>query len=47
MELCKYHEMGRFLENENSGFDKEAAFFHLKQAANLGVIEALTNYAKM
>ena len=31
LELCKYHEMGRFLVNENDDFNEEAAFFHLKQ----------------
>jgi TPR repeat protein len=39
--------MGRFLANENDEFDREAAFFHLKQASSLGIVEALTNYAKM
>jgi hypothetical protein len=47
LELCKYHEMGRFLTNENDEFNQEAAFFHLKQAAHLGVIEALVNMAKI
>ena len=47
LELCKYHEMGRFLVNENDDFNEEAAFFHLKQSANLGVIEALINLAKI
>ena len=47
MELCKYHEQGRFLENENDEFDVEAAFFHLKQAASLRVLEALVNLAKI
>ena len=47
LELCKYHEMGRFLLNENDDFNEEAAFFHLKQSANLGVIEALINLAKI
>jgi len=47
LELCKYHEMGRFLKSENDEFNQEAAFFHLKQAAHLGVIEALVNMAKI
>jgi len=47
LELCKYHEMGRFLTSEIEEFNQEAAFFHLKQAANLGVIEALNNTAKI
>ena len=48
LELCKYHEVGRFLVNpEIEEYNKEAAFFHLKQAANLGVTEALINIAKI
>lgn len=48
LELCKYHEVGRFLANpDTEEYNKEAAFFHLKQAANLGVIEALINIAKI
>jgi len=47
LELCKYHEVGRFLENENQEFDAEAAFFHLKQAAELNVKDALVNLAKI
>lgn len=45
LDMCKYHIMGRFSENENDEIDEKAAFFHLQQAANLGVIEALTNMA--
>jgi len=47
LELSKYHVMGRFLETGSEIFDSEAAFFHLKQAANLGVIEAMINAAKI
>ena len=47
--MCKYHEIGRFLEENDdlNKIDYEAAFFHLKQAANLGEIEALVNIAKI
>jgi len=47
LELCKYHEMGRFLKDDSEEFDSDSAFFHLKQAANLGVNEAMTNLAKI
>lgn len=47
LEMCKYHEFGRFLINENDEFDSESAFFHLQQAANLGVTEALINIGKI
>ena len=47
LEMCKYHENGRFLTNENDSIDNEAAFFHLQQSANLGVTEALINIAKI
>jgi elongation factor 2 kinase len=47
LEMCKYHELGRFLKDDNDSIDHEAAFFHLAQAANLGVLEALVNLAKI
>ena len=46
LELCKYHVMGRFAKDYEA-FDSEAAFFHLKQAAYLGVIEAMTNIGRI
>jgi len=48
-EMCRYHEMGRFLnENDpNSDIDIDAAFYHLKHAANLGEVEALVNISKI
>jgi elongation factor 2 kinase len=51
-ELCKYHQIGRFIQNcdkddLDESIDKEAAFFHLKQAAHLGVTEAVVNLAKI
>lgn len=38
--------MGRFVE-DNQDFDQKAAMFHLRQAADLGIKEALSNIAKM
>ena len=46
LDLCKYHEIGRFV-NEDEEFDVEAAFYHLKQAAKLNVLEALVNISKI
>lgn len=46
LEMSKYHVMGRFAK-EDEEFDAEAAFFHLKQAAYLGVIEAMTNIGRI
>lgn len=47
LELAKYHEMGRFNLSEEEPIDQEAALFHLKQAASLGILEALTSLAKI
>lgn len=46
LELSNYHVMGRFAKDCDE-FDQEAAFFHLKQAAYLGVIEAMTNIGRI
>ena len=47
LELCIYHELGRFLTQENQPIDNKTAFFHLEQAACLGDLEALLNLAKI
>jgi elongation factor 2 kinase len=47
LEMCKYHEFERFLVGEHDTVDYEAAFFHLNQAANLGVMDALVNLSKI
>lgn len=48
LELCKYYEVGRFSDPDASDeFDEAAAFYHLQQAANLGVVDALTSIAKI
>lgn len=40
--------MGRFLADQSSDeYDMEAAFYHLKQAADLGIKEAMLNLAKI
>jgi hypothetical protein len=45
-EMCKYHEIGRFATN-NDDIDFISAFFHLEQAANLGLMDAIINVAKI
>lgn len=47
LELAKYHEIGRFCSSIYEDFDQDAAFFHLKQAAKLEVVEAMSNAAKI
>ena len=47
LEICKYHESGRFLADKRSVIDYEAAFFHLRHAANLSVLEAIVNAGKI
>ncbi len=47
LELCHYHEIGRFLIKECDPIDFESAFFHLRQAAKLGQLDALVNLAKI
>ncbi|XP_035228902.1 eukaryotic elongation factor 2 kinase-like [Stegodyphus dumicola] len=46
MDLAKYHEIGRFTP-ENKDYDHEAAFYHLKQAARCGNLEAINVMAKV
>ena len=47
IELCKYHEIGRFLLDETDQPDHESAFFHMQQAARLGELDSLCNLAKI
>ena len=49
LEMARYHEMGRFSDTTTNtdDYDKESAFFHLKQAANLQVKEAIVTLAKI
>ncbi|CAG0893568.1 unnamed protein product [Darwinula stevensoni] len=45
LDLAKYHELGRFSESNGDDYDREAAMFHLRHAADLGVMEALITIA--
>lgn len=48
LELCRYYESGRFSsEEESHTYNKEAALYHLEQAAKCGIMEALLTLAKM
>ena len=44
--MAKYHEIGRFADNDNET-DWEAALYHEHHAANLGTMEAITTLAKL
>jgi elongation factor 2 kinase len=42
LDLAKYHELGRFSpEGSEDVYDHEAAMFHLRHAADLGILEAI------
>lgn len=43
--LAKYHELCRF--TEDGTYDKEAALFHLRAAADCGIITAIVSLARM
>ena len=45
LELAKYHEVCRF--TDDGTYDKDAALFHLKAAADCGVVNAIVSMAKI
>jgi len=45
LELAKYHEICRF--TDDGSYDKSTALFHLKAAADCGVVDAILNIAKI
>ncbi len=45
LDLAKYHELRRF--TDDGTYDKAAALFHLRCAADCGVIAAATAYARI
>jgi len=47
LELAKYHVLGRFCKDIYEEFDQQVAFFHLEQAAKLGVAEAMSSVGKI
>lgn len=46
LDLAKYHELNRFVK-ETESYDKEAAIFHLNQAAKCGILEAIKAIAHL
>ena len=47
LDLAKYHEMQRFTKPDQEGYDKEAALFHLRHAADCGNLEAIITMARV
>lgn len=47
LDLAKYHEMQRFTQADQEGYDKEAAMYHLKHAADCGNLEAIITMARI
>jgi elongation factor 2 kinase len=45
--MCKYYQVGRFSELGSEEFDEISAFYHLEQAAELSVREAIFSLAKI
>lgn len=46
LDLAKYHELNRFVK-ESESYDKEAAVFHVNQAARCGILEAIKTMAQL
>lgn len=46
LDLAKYHELSRFVE-ESETYDHEAAIFHVDQAAKCGILEAIKTMANL
>ncbi|GAB6020786.1 Eukaryotic elongation factor 2 kinase [Chamberlinius hualienensis] len=47
LELAKYHEMCRFVLPGDDNYNREAAFYHLKHAADCGQLEAIICISRM
>ena len=47
LDMAKYHEMQRFTKPDQEGYDKEAALFHLRHAADCGNLEAIITMARV
>ncbi len=46
LDLAKYHDVGRFVENFDD-HNMQAAFYHLEQASHCGTMEAILALAKI
>lgn len=47
LELAKYHEMCRFVLPGDDNYNRKAAFYHLKHAADCGQLEAIICISRM
>nr|CAH0112923.1 unnamed protein product [Daphnia galeata] len=47
LDLAKYHEMQRFTEPDSTGYDREAALYHLRHASDCGNLEAIITMARI
>jgi elongation factor 2 kinase len=46
-DIAKYHEIQRFTKPDTEGYDKEAALFHLRHAADCGNLDAIITMARV
>ena len=47
LDMAKYHEIQRFTKPDQEGYDKEAALFHLRHAADCGNLDAIITMARV
>lgn len=47
LDLAKYHEMQRFTEPDSTGYDRKAALYYLRHAADCGHLEAIITMARV
>lgn len=47
LDLAKYHEMQRFTEPDSTGYDRKAALYYLRHAADCGHLEAIITIARI
>lgn len=47
LDLAKYHDLGRFKTEDNDECDMSAAMFHLQQAVECEVLEAIQIMSKL
>ncbi|KAK7083840.1 Eukaryotic elongation factor 2 kinase [Halocaridina rubra] len=46
LDMAKYHELNRFVE-ESESYDHDAALYHMNQAAKCGILEAIKTMANL
>ena len=47
LDLAKYHEMQRFTQPDSTGYDRKAALYYLRHAADCGHLEAIITMARI